>query len=60
MGEQKKRGYWDVNRCAWVDAEPQYAVPPTVESEQAAPTGPAELPGPRPADTSAVGTTTPA
>ena len=23
-----KPGYWDVRRCAWVDAEPSYVAPP--------------------------------
>jgi hypothetical protein len=25
----EKAGYWDVHRCAWVDAEPTHVVPPT-------------------------------
>jgi len=24
----EKSGYWDVNRCAWVDAEPTHVMPP--------------------------------
>jgi hypothetical protein len=23
-----RTGYWDVRRCAWVDAEPTHVVPP--------------------------------
>ena len=25
-----KPGYWDVERCAWVGAEPTYVVPPEI------------------------------
>jgi hypothetical protein len=47
---ERQRGYWDVDRCAWVGADPAHAEPPapvdtSVASDVAAP----GLPEPRPA-----------
>jgi hypothetical protein len=38
-----KAGYWDVRRCAWVDAEPTHVMPP-VRSD--ATVGPPDAPVP--------------
>ena len=60
-----RRGYWDVERCAWVMAEPRYVGPPTRTGEPAgpaadAPVDPApvtgELPAPREAESRPVAT----
>lgn len=48
-----RAGYWDVDRCAWVGAEPRYVVPPAAAADPP-PAGPARkataaVPAPRPA-----------
>jgi hypothetical protein len=41
----EKQGYWDVQRCAWVDAEPTHVVPPAARGDAAAEVA---VPEPRP------------
>jgi hypothetical protein len=42
-------GYWDVDRCCWVGADPVYVVPPLRHAEHAhdGVPGASELPEPR-------------
>ncbi len=47
----EKPGYWDLHRCAWVDAEPtpDFApVPPPAADEESSPTADATVPEQRP------------
>jgi hypothetical protein len=47
----EKPGYWDLHRCAWVDAEPthDFARPPTpTAAEESSPTADAAVPEQRP------------
>ncbi len=32
----EKSGYWDVHRCAWVDAEPTHDIPSAARQDAAA------------------------
>jgi hypothetical protein len=47
----EKPGYWDLHRCAWVDAEPDdmgLSVPATAMAEPGPPTADATVPEQRP------------
>ncbi len=47
----EKPGYWDLHRCAWVDAEPDdmgLPVPETVAAEAISPPADATVPEQRP------------